>query len=175
MIEQEFRDLYKWVYYSSKFFSYSGGSTTLNKKDIEKFCELEGIKEPDKFQVINQGSILMMLYGLFVIPKEFWRNYLEEDSSKRCEADDLIFSEFAFVSRRTFNVSIPSNELLDVVFLRRFRNALAHSNVEIIKEENLFKFRNFNKQGQCNLEITNNAAGLGEFVDEISHFFIKHL
>jgi len=59
--------------------------------------------------------------------------------------------------------------------LRRFRNALAHSNVEIDKEKNLFKFKNYDKERQCNLETTNNTAGLGEFVQEISNFFINNL
>lgn len=175
MIEQEFRDLYKWIYYSSRFINFTGGQTTLSKIVVEQFCAIEGIKEPGQFQVINQGSVLMMLFGLFVIPKEFWRRYLEEDESKRSEADDLIFADFVFQSRRNFNTTLPSSELSTVVFLRRFRNALAHGNVEIDIEANFFTFKNYDKQNKCNLETRNNMAGLGKFVDEISDFFINHL
>lgn len=45
------------------------------------------------FNSWNQGAILQALYGLFVLPKEYWRNKIRNGIQLRNEdIDDLIFS-----------------------------------------------------------------------------------
>lgn len=161
----EFRDLYKWVYYSSKFLTYCAYPCSLNNSVIEQFSKFEGIQEPGNFKTINQGSVLMILYGLFVLPKEFWENHLDKSN---------FFSEsgFVFNSKGTFTMYRPNNDIDNVQFLRKLRNSIAHSNVNIDKDTGYIRFKNFNKNRDCDFEVTNNIPGLAKFVEEISGFFI---
>lgn len=171
----EMRDLYYWINYSSRFISFVDETTRVDSSLVEKFCEKEGIPDPSQFFVINQGSIIMMLYGLFVAPKELWRNALGDTDSEKVLADKVLFEGFKFHSRSSFIEDINTESLDKDVFLRRFRNSLAHSNFEVNKVEGTFRFRNIDKHNnnECNFDVQNNPAGLGRFVDEVGNYFLN--
>jgi hypothetical protein len=167
--------LYAWILHSVNFSSFLSNDNSASRHDlIKRFRSEHNISN---FEVINPGSVLMMLYGIFIIPKEFWRNQLGETGTQKAEADTLIFSDFEFNSKETFTFNIGNKDnISNEVFLRRFRNALAHSHVEVNKEEKTLRFKNYQgPDSQCNFDVSNDLGGLGAFADEIVRVFMSHL
>ena len=166
--------LYAWILHSVNFTNFFSTNNSASRNDlIDRFRREQNV---ENFQVINPGSVLMMLYGIFIIPKEFWRNLLGETNTKKEEADTLIFSSFQFNAKETFTFYIGDrNSISNEVFLRRFRNALAHSHIEVSKEQKTLRFKNYDKEGKCNLDVSNDLGGLGLFADEIVKVFMDHL
>lgn len=163
--QNDLKDLYLWIAYSSKFISYMNEYAINCPEIIKQFCEKEGIRDCKDFEVINQGSIIMMLYGIFVVPKELWENTSKDGNSG-------IWEKFNFDSRNTFIELESTNSLSKEIFLRRFRNSLAHSNFSVDKERGVIQFWNCNSDNHKNFMVENTPRGLGEFADEVSqHFF----
>jgi hypothetical protein len=84
--------------------------------------------------VDNQGTLLMVLYAMLVVPKQLlWDNYPDDFGVINQQIEEI-----AFDTETTYNSDNP-----DVDFLRHIRNAVAHAKVEF--EPNVkvtFKDRN---------------------------------
>ena len=173
---EEHKTLYSWILHSINFTNHSQTAASGNgKKLIESFRSDNGAPN---FQVVNPGSIIMMLYGLLVIPHEFWRNLLsEDDPKKKTQADECVYLDFKFDSKGTFIFHAPADGKIEKeVFMRRFRNALSHSHVSLDVSKRQFRFKNYDPStGEINLDVSNNMEGLGQFADEVSALFLKHL
>ncbi len=166
----EINDLGKWTWYTSKFLNSCDNSTIDANEVINEFLKQEGFDKENLFHTWNHASVLMALYGLFVIPKEFWRNRLGDDNNERAIADELIFENFQFLSRATFRGNEEYTKIMNKeVFLRRFRNSIAHANFEIDQQQNILIFKNFDQYGIMNFEVTNNLSGLSEFIGEMKY------
>ena len=88
--------LYAWILHSVNFTNFFSTNNSASRNDlIDRFRREQNV---ENFQVINPGSVLMMLYGIFIIPKEFWKNLKEKAKEK---ADESIFSNFQFNSKKT--------------------------------------------------------------------------
>ncbi|EFA73620.1 hypothetical protein CRD_00520 [Raphidiopsis brookii D9] len=84
-----------------------------------------------------------------------------------------LFSKLENLLRSQNFREADTETLIDnVQFLRKLRNSIAHSNVNIDKDTGYIRFKNFNKNRDCDFEVTNNIPGLAKFVEEISGFFI---
>lgn len=174
-MDEEIKDLGRWTWYTAKFLNSCENGSLKAAPIITEFLIQEGFQQQNSFRVWNQATVLMALYGLFVIPKEFWRNQLGDDDNERVSADQLIFENFEFTSRAKFNeVNNPVN-MQKEVFLRRFRNSIAHANIEIDKKSHVIRFTNTDRTGNVNFNVTNNLEGLSEFLGEIGKYFINEI
>lgn len=181
----EMNDLSKWIYYTGLFlsdFNQKKDTDESSKKIFTDFLKNNGFTENTNFYLWNQGTILILLYGLFVLPKEFWTRFLSDDSANlKTQADNLIFDNFSFTSREHFIDcdNIDSKKLDKETFLRRFRNAISHNRIEIIKGEQAeIKFTNKPDRpdnAPNNFAVKISPQNLTGFLNEISKFFIDNL
>src|SRR5690606_17161127 len=106
----------------------------------------------------NQGTLLLLLYGLLVIPYELWRD----------KSDN-----FPFYTRKYFlglDEKVNTRE-----FLNYFRNSLAHANFSLDLERSEFRFWNRNFSNLLNFDVKINYCNLGDFVTEIGLYYINLL
>ena len=98
----ELRDLSKWIYYTGLFlndFDKNLKESEDHQRIFKDYLDKTGFAQNTNFYLWNQGTILMLLYGLFVLPKEFWVRFLSDDSGNqnvKTKADRLIFENFEF-------------------------------------------------------------------------------
>jgi len=99
-MKKEIVDSLRWIYYSGRLLNYlENNSEDIEVKSvIDKFLRSEGFSDSNTFTPFNQGTVMMLLYGLFVYPREMWMK-LEKDKLK-------INTYFNFDSRNTFKIDI---------------------------------------------------------------------
>jgi hypothetical protein len=176
-MNEQFKDLCRWIYYTGRFLNYCDYEQGQQLQIVrDEFLRQERLVANKNFRPWNQGAVVMMLYGLFVLPKEFWRNYLGDDNNERALADNIIFEGFQFDSRGTFaDDGFANADLNTCQFLRRLRNACAHANIDVDVANNRIRFRNYDHAGNINFAVSNDLAGLTQFVGEMSRFFINQI
>lgn len=107
----------------------------------------------------NQGTIILLLYGLLVIPKEIW----EQTSTN-----------FPFETRSLFEEKTMPTQNDSLNFLRLLRNSLAHANFSVDTDTSKFMFWNIrNNVKNFEVEITYND--LGKFLTEIGLYYINEV
>ena len=114
---EDLKDLSKWIHDTGLFLSYfdKNKNNGVYKLIFNNFLYENGFKNNTNFYLWNQGTILILLYGLFVLPKEFWMRFISDDHNTqetRNDADKLIFEEFNFKTRKYF-VKCENNLDLD--------------------------------------------------------------
>lgn len=125
-----------------------------------EFQRNQGIESMKFYHTKNQGVVILLMYGLLVIPKEIW----EKNSTN-----------FAFTTRDKFNIKLPvkTEEINTIKFLRLLRNSLAHANFSIDASNATLTFWNKNSNGNKNFEVEISCSNLGEFIVEVGKYYIN--
>ncbi|MDX2063863.1 MAG: hypothetical protein SFY70_12440 [Bacteroidia bacterium] len=135
------------------------------------------------FDSWNQGSIMMSLYGLFVLPKEYWRLKLRNGQKMLDEEiDKLIFGFLPanFRIDKYFKIVHESSVGDNVQRLRHLRNSIAHGNISL--DGNLFVFSSYSQiwdaaQNMYPLrqKMTSDMIRLTSFIQDFGQYFINTL
>jgi hypothetical protein len=112
----------------------------------------------------NQGTLLMTLYTMLVIPKQL----LEEDFPAEFEALNKRVDEL-----KSEAISTYRKDSDEIDFIRHIRNAVAHARVEF--EPNTYvKFVDKNNGGEI-CEITIPLERFGLFLTELQKVFMNYI
>jgi hypothetical protein len=124
------------------------------------FLEDQNIQNYNFYHTKNQGTVLLLMYGLIVIPKEIW----EKTSTN-----------FMFATRNKFVFVPPTDNSIGTLnFLRLLRNSLSHANFSIDTENAKLRFWNNNNTVR-NFEVEISFSNLGEFIEEIGKYYINEV
>ena len=153
----------QWCWYNGMLlFAMSDCLEVAPEKTVSKFFDefkQTHLLQNIHFNIKNQGLLISLLYGLFVVPKEMWK--------------PKNTTNFTFETRKHFSSVAPINFSTDE-FMRLLRNAVAHANFEVLVEQSTYRFWNVNRKGKKNFEVTITHGGLGEFVSEVGKYFINY-
>jgi hypothetical protein len=159
----------QWTWYNGQFlFKFDEQLNRNPNKTIGEFfndfLESQNMKGEDFYHTKNQGTVILLMYGLLVVPREIW---------------EKTQTSFVFATRNNFVVKIqPDESELDTLnFLRLLRNSLSHANFEIdITNATLTFWNNPDKNDiKRNFEVTINYNSLGEFLTEIGKYYINEV
>ena len=156
----------QWCWYNGQFiFNFQESLQNKPNQSIQEyFNQFKNRNELDNidFNLKNQGMVLMLLYGLLVIPREIW------------ERTDTTY--FQGISIHHFEFTIQPESTIDTsLFIRMMRNAISHANFEIDYQANSYKFWNINNNGQRTFEVKISHEGLGCFLTEIGKYYINEV
>lgn len=155
-----------WTWYNGQFMFQFDEQLKKNPKltiseFFKNFLESQGLQDSNIYHTKNQGTMILLMYGLLVISKEIW----EKDSTN-----------FEFKTRTKFSPNkLPKNNPDTLNFLRLLRNSLAHSNFDIDIQNQRFKFWNLQKKGTKNFEVEIEYGDLGEFLAEVGKYYINEV
>jgi hypothetical protein len=153
-----------WTWYNGQFLFLFDEQLKKNpNQTISQFFTIfltsQGLQNQSFYHTKNQGTVILLLYGLLVIPKEIW----EKD-----------YTNFSFSTRQKFILNPPTVNNLDTFnFLRLFRNSLAHANFHIDIQTTRLTFWNNQKDGTRNFEVEIYLADLAEFTAEVGKYYIN--
>ena len=112
----------------------------------------------------NQGTLLIMLYTMLVIPKQLLeKNFPVEFESLNSIVDKL----------KSSAVSTYRKDSVKIDFIRHIRNAVAHARVEFNPNVSV-KFNDENNGGE-KCEITIPLTNIGLFLTELQKIFMKYI
>jgi len=132
-----------------------------NKTILEFFNDFrsdQGLENYNFYHTKNQGTIIILLYGLMVIPKEIW---------EKGETN------FPFNTRQKFTFNLPTDKNIDTLnFLRLLRNSLSHANFSLDVPNELWTFWNI-KDNKINFEVNIKHNDLGVFTAEVGKYYLN--
>jgi len=122
----------------------------------------------DNFTYFNQGTTLMLCYGLLVYPQEFWKNYIDFK-----KMNDFVLNNYKKNILELFEVEKnEGNEKINIeILLRHLRNSISHSTIEINHE--YFKFIDINKTTKKKFVTKISQKDLGLFLHEMGSYFVS--
>jgi hypothetical protein len=153
----------QWIWYNGQLMFMFDEALRINPEMsigtfMKKFLSQHDMLEEGFYHTKNQGTIMMLLYGLLVLPKEIW------------EKKETLFP---FESRSKFHVvSEHAGEIETLDFLRYMRNAVSHSHFKINVESSIFTFWNESK-GIMNFEVEIHYSDIGKFIEEVGKYYIN--
>jgi len=134
------------------------------KKTISEFFN-DFCNEPypgsDKYyyHTKNQGTLIILLYGLLVVPKEIWGK--TEKS-------------FPFKTKEKFTFNPPTEANIRTSdFLRLFRNSIAHANFSLDINTEKWTFWNTDREKIKNFEVSLIHSDLALFMTEIGKYYLN--
>jgi hypothetical protein len=163
-MNKERDDIPLWTWYNGQFLFLFDEQLKKNPNQTmlefySNFLKTQGIHNRNFYHTKNQGTVILLLYGLFVIPKEIWEKN---------------FTNFPFSTRPKFKLNPPTNSNLNTYeFLRLFRNSLAHANFSINVQSTIITFWNNQKDDTKNFEVEIFLADLAEFTTEVGKYYIN--
>ena len=132
----------------------------------------------DSFNFFNQGTLLMLCYGLLVYPWEFWKNNIDfkklntyivkaanNHPGEKIEIDDIT-ELFKFAN---------SNEINAKCLLKHLRNSISHSKVKIDILQNKFTFNDINPRTKEEFSAEISMKNLGVFLTGVGKYFCNEL
>jgi hypothetical protein len=154
-----------WTWYNGQFlFQFDEQLQKNPKKSISEFLndfkQTQNLLHQNFYQTKNQGTVILLMYGLIVIPREIW---------------EKTNTNFQFTTRGKFSFNPPTDNNLDTLnFLRLLRNSLSHANfsIDTISEKLTF-WNNYN--GVKNFEVQISWSDLGEFIAEVGKYYINEV
>jgi hypothetical protein len=156
-----------WTWYNGQFmFQFEEQLQTNPSKTISEFFKdfriNQGLQGVNFYHTKNQGTVILLMYGLMVIPREIW----EKDKTN-----------FLFTTREKFTVKLPTDPArIDTLkFLRLLRNSLAHANFSIDVGTARLTFWNYNDNGNKNFEVEISYTDIGEFTAEVGKYYINEV
>ncbi|MFL0162463.1 HEPN family nuclease [Aquirufa salirivi] len=158
-------DIPKWTWYNGQFLFQFDEQLKQNPNMtiydfFQEFLTNQKLQSLNIYHTKNQGTVILLLYGLLVIPKEIW----EETNTN-----------FKFESRDKFTFNHPTDKNLDTItFLRLLRNSLSHANFAIDIENKRLKFWNDYK-GIKNFEVEIRYDDIGVFLSEVGKYYINEV
>jgi len=155
----------QWTWYNGNFmFQFDEELKRNPSKSIKDFFldfkKNQGIAIYDFYHTKNQGIVILLMYGLLIIPKEIW----EREKTN-----------FPFESKKYFKIITGNNELSTLDFLRLLRNALAHANFSINAKNSIVTFWNINSANQINFEVQVQYDKITIFMSEIGKYYINEV
>lgn len=125
----------------------------------EWFKEKAELEDKSDIRPINPGAIVMLLYGLVVVPKEIWEKE---------------FDRFKFKSKGHFKFESKQENNSNAYFIRKLRNSIAHANFSFNSKTQEFRFWNVAK-GKKDFETVVHFHGIGDFLTEIGRFICNEV
>jgi hypothetical protein len=155
-----------WTWYNGQFlFQFDEQLQKNPNKTIAEFFNDfradQGLLDVNFYHTKNQATVILLMYGLMVIPREIW----EKDNTN-----------FPFTTREKFKINLPtdSDKLDTLKFLRNLRNSLAHANFAIDINTAKLTFWNNNDNGNKNFEVEISYRDLGEFTAEVGKYYANY-
>lgn len=125
------------------------------------FLTSQGIAEYSFYHTKNQGTVVLLMYGLLVVPREIW----EKNETN-----------FPFLTRGKFSIKMPTDGNLNTFdFLRLLRNSLSHANFSIDVDDERVTFWNKRANGSRNFEADIAWNDLGEFLAEVGKYYVNEV
>jgi len=123
----------RWVWYTGQLlFHFQETLERCPQKTLSRFFddfrESQGLQNCQGFQARNQGTMLMLLYGLLVVPREMWR--------------ERPLPAFDFQTRNRFQFHTGEEDIEGVAFLWYMRHAVAHANFAVDEQTGTYRFWN---------------------------------
>ncbi|MEJ2701178.1 MAG: hypothetical protein P8Z79_01925 [Sedimentisphaerales bacterium] len=155
----------RWVWFTGQFlFRFQETLEHCTQTTLTRFWEdfknSQGLQNCQGFHLKNQGTLLMLLYGLLVVPRGMW------------EQRQLNLPDFPFTTRERFEFQTGTQDMDALDFLKYMRHAIAHANFKIDVQNNLYKFWNICR-GDINFKVVTDHCGLGIFITEVGTYFIN--
>jgi hypothetical protein len=156
----------KWVWYTGQFlFHFQNTLESCPQTTVARFFEdfknSQGLQNCQGFHLKNQGTMLMLIYGLLVVPREMW--------------DRENLPDFPFNTRNQFQFLTGDQNMDAKKFLKYMRHAVAHANFEVDVQKGAYNFRNNSNydRGPINFDVTITHCGIGKFLTEVGKYFIN--
>lgn len=114
----------------------------------------------------NQGTLLLALYSLLVIPKQL----IEKEFPEQFEVVNIQLQQYIVTEETTYKKDKKTNK---INYLHRIRNAVAHARVEF--EPNnivIFKDKNPNTDEFCVLSMK--LSDVGDFLTQLQSIFFAY-
>ena len=156
----------QWIWYNGQFLFQFDEQLKKNPKMtissfFSDFLTNQGLQNLNIYHTKNQGTVILLLYGLLVIPREIW----EKNSTS-----------FQFTTRNKFSVKPPTDTNLDTLnFLRLLRNSLAHANFSVDTTNARLTFWNNHNNGIKNFVVEISYGDLGEFISEVGKYYVNEV
>jgi len=154
----------KWAWYTGSFLIIANRLNQENPASTTNLFEAFHQTHPEfpqgyRFNPVNPGMVMMLLYGILVVSKETWdaRN------------------DFPFLSRQRFTFKVGNPEISSKDFIRLLRNAVAHAHFTVNVNSQEYTFWNVAKDGQRDFEVTVSQSTLGDFLTELGRFYINYV
>lgn len=112
----------------------------------------------------NQGTLLMMLYTMLVVPKQL----LEKEFPNEFKELNRIVDKL-----KSCAVSTYQKDSIEIDYIWHIRNAVAHARVGFILNVSV-KFSDENNRGE-KCEITFPLSNIGLFLTELQKIFMKYV
>jgi len=159
------KEIPQWTWYNGQFlFQFDEQLKQNPNKTISEFFQDflkdQNLQDANIYHTKNQGTVILLMYGLLVIPKEIW---------------EKTNTNFQFTTRNKFQLNPPTDNNLDTLnFLRLLRNSLSHANFSIDVHTARLSFWN-NNNGRKNFEVEIVYGDLGEFLAEVGKYYINEV
>jgi hypothetical protein len=140
-----------------------------------------------KYGIDNQGTLVMMLYAMLVLPKELWGTVNNENDSVNNKNDN----ENDYFVNGKLNKKRVNKELLNIVskeniqcdnnyypddLLTHIRNAVAHGRVRITPNESIhFIDENNNLKNKKSCTITISLKDIGKVFEILHNVFAEYI
>ena len=157
----------QWAWYNGQFLfqfdeQLKANPTQSISQFFSNFLTEQGIEAYGFYHTKNQGTVVLLMYGLLVVPKEIW---------------EKTGTNFRFLTRDKFSVTIPADGHLDTLkFLRRLRNAVSHANFSIDVSQARVTFWDYPPSGGAkNFEAEIAWDDLGGFLSEVGKYYVNEV
>ena len=163
-MDKERNDIPLWTWFNGQFlFQFEEQLEKNPNKTIAEFFKdflaNQKLNNSNFYHTKNQGTLIVLMYGLMVIPKEIW-----EKSQ----------TNFPFSTRQNFKFNPPTDPSIDTLnFLRLLRNSLAHAHFSLDIDKELWTFWNLKADNTKNFEVTIKHIDLGHFTAEIGKYYLN--
>jgi len=159
------QEIPQWTWYNGQFlFQFDEQLKQNPNKSIQDFfndfLKSQGLENLSIYNTKNQGTVILLGYGLLVIPKEIW-----EKST----------TNFQFNTRTKFKVTMSTDTNIDTLkFLRLLRNSLSHANFSIETTTAMLTFWNMYNETK-NFEVQISYGDWGMFLSEVGKYYINEV
>ena len=156
-----------WVWLTAQFLWQTEQSLEQNPNQpignvYDSFLKSQNIPNADWFTLKNVGTVLMLLYGLIVLPKEIW-------------GAEVLDKFFPFTTRKEFKIIKPQRDLTNGQLIKYLRNAVSHANFAIYTNVDQCIFWNVDRKGQKNFEGIVSWQGISRFLTEVGTYYINNV
>ena len=171
-MRNDVNNLPHWIWYTAMFL-YRADKARIDTptKSIDEvykeFLKDQGLDQKSGFQLRNQGTSMMLAYGLLVLPRELWLR------------NDLPIFEFSTKPEFNFIVDDVHAQNQHSQFIRCIRNSISHANVHIIapagtNQKDTFTFWNYNpREKKIDFKVSSSWKGFLMFLDEVAKYYIN--
>ena len=130
----------------------------------------------EDFYYVNPGIVIMLCYGLLVYSVEYWDSFLRDEINMKRLNKGIIAAAYQMgVSVSTFielfRIIVWKGDTSESTFIRKLRNAIAHSHIDVDERHSEYTYRNVNRSQDVDFEITVSTENLGIFLTGLGRHF----